>query len=53
MQEELDSVPRKIKNRKQQSLMKYPQKYGRPGNLMTYCSNAVMPYIFKTQKTDG
>ena len=23
----------------QQGLMKYPQKYGRPGNLTTYCSN--------------
>ena len=28
--------------------MKYPQKYGRPGNMMTYCSNSVMPYIIKT-----
>ena len=33
--------------------MKYPQKYGRPGNSMTYCSDTVMPYIFKTQETDG
>ena len=27
--------------------MKYPQKYGRPDNLMTYCSDTVMPYIIK------
>ena len=29
--------------------MKYPQKYGRPRNSSTYCSDTVMPYIIKTQ----
>ena len=28
--------------------MKYLQKYGRPGNSTTYCSDIVMPYIIKT-----
>ena len=45
-QEKLDSVLRKIE--KQQSLMKYSQKYGRPGISTTYYSNTVMPYIIKT-----
>ena len=49
-QEELKSVLRKIKNRR---LMKYSQKYRRPGDSMTYCSNTVMPYITKTQEIDG
>ena len=51
MQEELDSVLRKIKNRKaiEKGLMKYPQKYGKPSNLTTYCSNTVIQYIIKTQ----
>ena len=47
-QEELDSVLRKIKIKKQQVLM-----YGRSGNVTTYCSDTVMPYIIKTQLTDG
>ena len=47
MQEELDS--KKLKIGKQQELKKYSQKYGRPGNSMTYFSNTVMPYITKTQ----
>ena len=33
--------------------MKYSQKYGRPGNSTTYCSDTVMLYIIKTQETDG
>ena len=41
--EELNSVLRKIKNRKAAGLD------GRPENLTTYCSNTVMPYIIKTQ----
>ena len=49
IQEELNSVLKRIKNRKQQGLMKYPQKYGRPGNLTTNCSDTVMPYIIKIQ----
>ena len=32
--------------------MKYSQKYGRPGNSTTHCSDTVMPYIIKTQMTD-
>ena len=44
-QEEPDSVLRKIKIEKQQGLMKYHQKYGKPGNSMTYYSDTVMPYI--------
>ena len=46
-QEELDSVLRK-QIEKQQGL-KYPQKYGRPGNSTKYCPDIVMPYITKTQ----
>ena len=38
-QEELDSVLRKIKNRKPQGLRRFPQKYGRPDNSTTYCSD--------------
>ena len=38
-----------LKIEKQQGSMKYPQKYGKPGNSTTYCSNTVMPYIIKTQ----
>ena len=37
-EEELDSVLRKIKNRKAAGLDRFLQKYGRPDNLMTYCS---------------
>ena len=49
--EELDSVLRKIKNRKaaRQGLMKFPQKYGRPDNSTTYCSDAVRQFIIKTR----
>ena len=49
MQEELDCVRRKIKIEQQQALIKYSQKYRRPGNLTIYCSNTVLPYIIKTQ----
>ena len=44
---ELDSLPRKIKNRKAVRLMKYPQKYRKIWNLSTYCSNTVRLYITK------
>ena len=48
--EELDSVLRKIKNRKAAGLDKNtPRSMGRPGNSTTYCSDTVMPYITKTQ----
>ena len=41
-QEELEPVLRKIKKKgKQQDFMKYPQKYGRPGNSTTYWSDTV------------
>ena len=46
-QEELDSVLRKIKNRKAAGVDEITQKYGRPDNSTTYCSNTVMPYIIK------
>ena len=49
MQEELDVVLRKIKTGKLPDLLKYHQKYGRQGNLATYCSDTVMPYIIRTQ----
>ena len=42
-QEELDSVLRKIKNR----------KYGRPDNSTTYCSDTAMQSIIKIRWTDG
>ena len=48
-QEELDSVQRKIKNRKAVALDEILQKYGTPGNSTTYYSDTVMPYIIKTQ----
>ena len=48
-QEELDSVLRKIKNRKAAGLDEIPQKYGRPCNSTTHCSDTVMLYIMKTQ----
>ena len=44
-QEELDSLLRKIKIDKEQGSINYPQKYGRPDNSMTYCTDTVMPYI--------
>ena len=33
--------------------MKYLQKYGRPDNSTTYCSDTVMLYIIKTHEIDG
>ena len=44
-QEELDSVLRKIG--KLQGLMKFPQKYRRPDNSMTYCSDNATQSIIK------
>ena len=38
-QEELDSVLRKIKNRKAAGLVEIPLEVWRPENLMTYCSD--------------
>ena len=46
-QEELDSVLRKIKNRKDAGLEIFPQKYGRPDNLTTYCSDTATQYTIK------
>ncbi len=50
-QEELDSVLRKIKNRKAAEIppevWKFPQKYGRPDNLTTYCSDTATQFIIK------
>ena len=45
--EELDSVLRKIKNRKATRLDEIPQKYGRPDNSTTYCSDTVTQFIIK------
>ena len=45
--EELDSVLRKIKNRKAADLDEIPQRYVRPDNLTTYCSHTVMQFIIK------
>ena len=33
--------------------MKYKQKYGKQGNLTTYCSDTETPYITRTQQNDG
>ena len=48
-QEELDSVLRKIKNRKAAGLDEIPppQKYGRPDNSTTYCSDTATQYTIK------
>ena len=51
--EELDSVLRKIKNRKAAGLDEIPQKYGRPDNSTTFCSDTVMQYIIKTRWMKG
>ena len=45
-QEELDSVLRKIKNRKS-CRAKFPRKYGRPDNSTTYCSDNATQYTIK------
>ena len=47
--QEPDSVLRKIKKRKAAGLDEIPQKYGRPGDSTTFCSDTVIPYIIKTQ----
>ena len=46
-QEELDSVLRKIKNRKAAGLDEIPQKYGRTDNSTTYCSDTATQSIIK------
>ena len=46
-QEELDSVLRKIKIGKLLGWTKFPQKYGRPHNSMTYCSDTATQYTIK------
>ena len=46
-QEELDPILRKIKNKRAAVFAEILQKYGRPGNSMIYCSEAVMLYITK------
>ena len=46
--QELNSVQTKIKNRKAAVWWNTPQKYVRPGHLMTFYSDTVMPYIIKT-----
>ena len=54
MQKELDSEQRKFKIEKQQSLMKYPQKYGRrfDDRLLRHC-NAVYNQNTKDRLTKG
>ena len=47
-QEELDSVLKKeLKIGKMQDLTRFPQKYGRPDNLTTYCSYTITQSIIK------
>ena len=46
-QEELDSVLRKIKNRKAAGLDEFPRKYGRPDNSTIYCSDTATQYTIK------
>ena len=46
-QGELDSVLRKIKNRKAAGLDEIPRKYGRPDNSTTYCSDTATQYTIK------
>ena len=45
--EELNSVQRKIKNRKLQDLTSSPKKYGRPENSTTYFSDNTTQSIIK------
>ena len=42
-----------LKIEEQKSLMKFSQKYGRPDNSTTYCSNTVMQFIIKIRETEG
>ena len=43
----------KFKTGKPLGLTRFPQKYGRPDNLTTYCSNTVTQSIIKIRLTDG
>ena len=45
----LTQYKEKLKIGKLQGLMKYPQKYGRQGNSMAYCSDTATSYITRTQ----
>ena len=49
MQEELDSVLRKIKNRKAVWHDEIPQEVWKTKEMTTYSSNTIMPYITRTQ----
>ena len=49
-QEELNSVLRKIKNRKAAGLDEIPRKYGRPDNSTTYCSATATQYTIKIDR---
>ena len=40
---------KKLKIENLQGFIKFPQKYGRPDNSMTYCSDTVMQFIIKTR----
>ena len=48
MQEELNSVLRKIENRKAAGLDKIPPEVWKTRNPMTYCFDTIMPCITKT-----
>ena len=48
--EELDSVLRKIKNRKAAGLDEIPPKYGRPDNSTTHCSDTATQSIIKIRR---
>ena len=45
--QELDSVLKKLKIGKLQGWTRFPQKYGRPDNSTTYCSDTATQYIIK------
>ena len=45
--QELDSVLRKLKIGKLQGWTRFPQKYGRPDNSTTYCSDTATQYTIK------
>ena len=48
-QEEVESVPEKLKIGKLQGWTRFPQKYGRPVNSTTYCSDTATQYTIKTR----
>ena len=52
-QEELDSVLKKLKIGKLQGWTRFPQKYGRPDNSTTYCSDTATQSIIKIQMDEG